>query len=278
MTERRPVLPRRPRDSHKGNFGRLLIIAGSEGYSGAPALAARAAVRGGAGLVTLAVPREIYPILAVKCCDEVMVWPIPEDMEALREKAAACDAVVIGPGLGQSKWAEDLVCDILLNYAGPIIVDADGLNVLSRHINILNTRVSMGITVLTPHEGEFARLSGCKPPVTDRMAEARAFAADHRCVLVLKGHQTVTALPDGHFSVNTTGNPGMARGGSGDALAGLMGAFLAQWPDNPSCLADAVWIHGRAGDIAAAELGEYGMTVGDLIDRLPYAMRECEEE
>ena len=276
MSERRPVLPRRPREAHKGDFGRLLIVAGSEGLTGAPALAAKAAVRGGVGLVTLAVPREIYSILAVKCCDETMVWPIPKDLNELQKKAAACDAVVIGPGLGQSERAEELVCHLLQNYFGPVIVDADGLNILSRHIDILNVRA--GVTVLTPHEGEFARLSGCKLPMTDRMTDARAFAADHRCVLVLKGHRTITALPDGQFTVNMTGNPGMARGGSGDALAGLLGAFLAQWPENPSRLADAVWIHGRAGDIAAAEMGEYGMTVSDLIERLPCAMRECEEE
>lgn len=276
MTERRPVLPRRPREAHKGDFGRLLILAGSEGYTGAPVMAAGAAVRGGAGLVSVAVPRDVYPIVAAKCCDEAMVLPIPDEYSVLLSRAFGCDAVVIGPGMGQSKDAEALVCALLRDLTCPVIVDADGLNILAKHIDILKER--RGITVLTPHEGEFSRLSGCKLPLTDRMTAARAFAADHGCVLVLKGHRTVTAMWDGRFMVNTTGNPGMARGGAGDALAGLLGAVLAQWPEDLSRLADGVWIHGRAGDLAAAALGEYGMTVSDLIGRIPLAMKECEEE
>lgn len=272
MNTEKPVLSRRKRDAHKGDFGKVFILAGSRGYTGAPCLAARAAVRGGAGLVTVAVRPNIYPIVAAKCCDEAMVWPISESYEDLLEKAGRADVVLIGPGLGQSAWMERRVLRLLSDLPCLIILDADGLNILSRHIDVLDKRSAP--TVLTPHEGEFSRLTGCELPVADRLAAAKGFALQHRCTLVLKGHRTVTAFPDGRCLVNTTGNPGMARGGSGDALAGLMAALCAQGED----VSVAVWLHGRAGDLAAAEKGERGMTVGDLIEVIPYAMKECEEE
>ena len=262
-------LPRRCANAHKGDCGRLFILAGSRGYTGAAALCARAAVRGGAGLVTLAVPEDIYPIAAVKC-DEAMVWPMPEDNGAVLEKAKGCDAALIGPGLGQGERAERLVMELLRTLECPVILDADGLNIISGHIDVLDART--GATVLTPHEGEFARLTGCPLPVRDRAGMARWFAQAHHCALVLKGHRTVTAFPDGTCAVNSTGNPGMARGGSGDALAGLMAALVVQGIDN--AVPAAVWLHGRAGDLAAEDKGEYGMTVGDMIEQIPYAIKE----
>lgn len=270
-----PVLRRRRRDAHKGDFGKLFILAGSEGYTGAPVLASRAAVRGGAGLVTLAVPREIYPIIAVKC-DEAMPWPLPDNYEAILKKASACGVALIGPGLGQSEQAEKLVLALLRDLTCPVILDADGLNILSRHINVLDKR--QAVTILTPHDGEFSRLSGCALPIADRLSAARDFAEEHHCILVLKGHRTITAAWNRRCVVNTTGNPGMARGGSGDALAGLMAGRLAQDPEWLDAVWEAIWLHGRAGDLAAGEKGEYGMTVGDLIGQIPYAMKECEEE
>lgn len=269
----RPCLPRRRRDAHKGDFGKLFILAGSVGYTGAPALAAAAAVKCGAGLVTLAVPEEIYPILAVKC-DEAMAWPWPEQYEDILEKARKCDAVLIGPGLGQSERAESLTLGLLRDLTCPVILDADGLNILSKHMDVLEKREAP--TILTPHDGEFSRLSGCELPVVDRLSAARDFAMQHNCVLVLKGHRTITAAWSGKCIINTTGNPGMARGGSGDALAGLIAGLLVQGK-SPDHVAQAVWFHGRAGDLAAADKGEYGMTVGDLIEQIPYAMKECEE-
>ena len=266
-------LPRRAANSHKGDYGRLFILAGSRGYTGAAALCARAAVRGGAGLVTAAVPEDIYPIVAVKC-DEAMVWPMPEDDEAVLEKAKGCDAALIGPGLGQGERAERLVQQLLRGLDCPVILDADGLNIVSRHIDVLDGRSAD--TVLTPHEGEFARLVGCPLPVRDRVGMARWFAQAHRCMLVLKGHRTVTAFPDGMCAVNPTGNPGMAKGGSGDALAGLMAALVVQ--GIPNAVPAAVWLHGRAGDLAAEDKGEYGMTAGDLIDRIPAALKECTKD
>lgn len=272
----RPKLSRRRRDAHKGDFGRLFILAGSEGYTGAPVLASRAAIRSGAGLVTLAVPREIYHIIAVKCDDEVMPWPWSEDDQEILHKASACDAVLIGPGLGQGGRAEKLVLTLLRELKCPVILDADGLNLLSRHMNELDKRE--GLTILTPHDGEYARLSGCTLPIADRLSAAREFAVKHKCILVLKGYRTITAAWNGRCFVNSTGNPGMARGGSGDALAGLLAGLLAQKGVGEDGVLYAVWLHGRAGDMAAKEKGEYGMTVGDLIGQIPYAMKECEEE
>ena len=262
-------LPRRPADSHKGDYGRLFILAGSRGYTGAAALCARAAVRGGAGLVTLAVPEDVYPIVAVKC-DEAMVWPQPEDDGAVLEKAKGCDVALVGPGLGQGERAERLVLELLRALDCPIILDADGLNIVSRQIDVLDGRSAE--TVLTPHEGEFSRLTLCPLPVRDRVGMARWFAQAHHCTLVLKGRRTVSAFPDGVCAVNTTGNPGMAKGGSGDALAGLMAALAAQGIDN--AVPAAVWLHGRAGDLAAEDKGEYGMTPSDVVEQIPYAIKE----
>lgn len=269
-----PRFPRRKRDAHKGGFGRLFILAGSRDYTGAPALCAYAAVRTGAGLVTLAVPEEAWPVVAAKCCNEAMVWPLPDDYDTILEKASVCDAVVIGPGLGQGKQVERLVLSLLRDLKCPVILDADGLNIVAKHIHVLDKRE--GITVLTPHDGEFARLSGCELPLADRLSAAREFAEQHRCALILKGHRTITAAWDRPCVVNTTGNPGMAQGGSGDALAGILGAMVCQF-NRGDVLAEGVWLHGRAGDLAAAEKGEYGMTVTDLIEQIPYAMKEVTE-
>lgn len=267
-------LPRRPMDAHKGDFGKLFILAGSRGYTGAAALCARAAVRSGAGLVTLAVPEDIYPILAAKCCDEVMVWPWAEDDGAVLEKAKGCTAAVIGPGLGRGERAEKLTLALMKALSCPVILDADGLNIISRHIDVLDERE--GLSVLTPHDGEFVRLSGCELPIKDRLGAAQGFAQAHRCVLVLKGCRTVTAAWGGVRAVNPTGNPGMAKGGSGDVLSGLMGGLLAQRASAEEAVS-AVWLHGRAGDLAAEDKGEYGMTPSDLIEQLPRAMKELEE-
>ena len=263
-------LPRRPVDGHKGDFGKVFILAGSRGYTGAAALCARAAVRGGAGLVTVAVPEDVYPIVAVKC-DEAMVWPWPGDDGGLVEKARGCDAVLIGPGLGQGERAERLVITLMKELACPVILDADGLNIISRHMDILDERREWS-TILTPHDGEFARLSGCGLPITDRLGTARSFALRHHCLLVLKGFRTIVS-GYGACTINPTGNPGMAKGGSGDALAGLMAALLAR-RGKPDEAITAVWVHGRAGDLAAEDKGEYGMTPSDLIEQIPYAIKE----
>lgn len=271
-------LPHRPEDGHKGTFGKVLILGGSVGFSGAPVLAARAAVRGGTGLVFLGVPQSVWPVAAMKC-DSAMPFPLPEDqagrcrfaaLEGLTERLSSCDAGLIGPGLGQSEELDRLVTGLLETSRCPMVVDADGLNALSRHITVLSR--ASGPWVLTPHDGEFQRLAGHLPGA-DRIGAAQDFARTHRCVLVLKGHGTVIAGPEGQTCVNTTGNHGMAKGGSGDALAGLILSLLGQGMDPFQAAAAGVWIHGRAGDRAAREKSFRGMTPSDLIEALPLVWR-----
>ena len=276
------LLPRRPRNAHKGDFGKIFILAGSEGYTGAPVLAARAALRTGAGLVYLGVPREIYPVIAVKC-DEAMPFPLPENYDDILKKARNCDVALMGPGLGRAPETERLVLSLLADLEIPVVLDADGINALSEHINSLDKRSAL--TILTPHEGEFARLTGCELPIKDRLAAARNFAREHGCVLVLKGAGTVIGTPDGSAWVNTTGNPGMAKGGSGDVLAGMIAALLGQkhlrreGRDNePELVTAAVCLHGLAGDLCAERFSEYAMLPTDLIETLPEILRQWTEE
>ncbi|NLF34345.1 MAG: NAD(P)H-hydrate dehydratase [Clostridiales bacterium] len=265
-------LPRRARDAHKGHFGRLYCLAGSVGYTGAPVLAARAAVRSGAGLVTLAVPEEVYPIVAVKC-DEAMPRPLPADYPGILAQAADSQVALIGPGLGRAPRTARLVRALLKDLSCPVVLDADGINAVSGHINSLDGRAERGLlTVLTPHDGEFGRLGGDLSS-GDRLGAARDFAAARGCILVLKGHRTITAFPDGTAYVNTTGNPGMAKGGSGDVLAGVIAALLGQGLVPRMAVPAAVWLHGRSGDLAARQKGEYSMTPSDMIEYLPQAMR-----
>ena len=265
-------LPRRPRNSHKGTYGRVFLLAGSRGFTGAPVLAAQGAVRSGAGLVFLGVPEEIYPIVAVKC-NSPMPFPLPEEDEAVLNRAMGCDVAVVGPGLGRGERSDRLVRLLLERLTCPVVLDADGINALAGHIDSLDHRT--GVTVLTPHDGEFARLTGCSLPLENRLEQARDFARTHRCVLVLKGHRTITAAPDGRAWINTTGNPGMSKGGSGDVLAGILGSLLAQKPlagagwTAAELAAAGVYLHGQAGDQAARMVGEYGMTPDDLLARLP---------
>ena len=266
-------LPQRRREAHKGDFGRVQIFAGSVGYTGAPVFSAKAAVRSGAGLVFLNVPKRVWNVVAVKC-DEAMVRPAPGCPGKLCRQMAGCDAALVGPGLGRGRRAERAVHRLLRGLNVPVVLDADGLNAIADHLDLLDRRTKP--TILTPHEGEFARLCGCKLPIDDREKAAGGFAKAHNCVLVLKGHRTVTAAPDGRVWVNTTGNPGMAKGGSGDVLAGVILALLGQGFSPEQSAAMAVWLHGRAGDLCAAELGEYAMTPTDLLDALPRAIKELD--
>ncbi len=265
-------LPRRRREAHKGDFGRVFILAGSVGYTGAPVFAANAAVRTGSGLVFLGVPEEIWSVVALKCA-EAMPYPLERDLDTILKHISGSDAVLVGPGLGLG--ARDLVRSIVPRLDRPLVLDADGLNALSGHTQLLNERTAS--TVLTPHEGEFSRLTGCTLPVDDRIAAAREFAQAHNCTVVLKGHRTVTAAPNGRVWVNTTGNPGMAKGGSGDVLAGMILSLIGQGIPAPESAAMAVWLHGRAGDLAAQRFGEYSMTPSDLLDELPRAILELSE-
>ena len=266
------ALPVRDPEAHKGRFGRVRILAGSVGYTGAPALAAEAAVRTGSGLVFLSVPREIWPVLAVKCA-EAMPAPVPP-FPTLLDEMDRSDAVLIGPGLGRSRACDVRTCHLTARTVAPLVLDADGINAVAEHIDVLEPRRGR-LTVLTPHDGEFLRLTRGEAVGPDRALAAATFARQHGCVLVLKGHRTVTALPDGRTFLNTTGNPGMAKGGSGDVLAGMIVSLLGQGLTPDRAVPAAVWLHGRAGDRAAARLGEYGMAPRDLLAELPLTIREA---
>lgn len=273
-------LPVRPRDAHKGDFGRVYILAGSVGYTGAPVLAAQAAVRSGAGLVTVGVPAPVWPVAAAKL-DEAMPHPLPAGKEgqlsldageAAFARLSACGVCLIGPGLGRGNSVSAVVRHLLPEIRIPVVLDADGINALEGHIDVLDGRKGLH-TVLTPHDGEFARLGGDLSG-GDRLGAARAFAMEHGCCLVLKGHCTITAFPDGSAYLNTTGNPGMAKGGSGDVLAGLILSLLGQGLPARQAVPMAVWLHGAAGDLCAGEIGEYGMTPSDLIAALPRVIQQ----
>jgi len=272
-------LPRRRPDSHKGDYGRCLIIAGSVGYTGAPALSARSASRMGSGLVFLGVPEPIYGIMASKL-DEEMPFPLPGGEHGrlsanaageILHRAGESDACLIGPGLGRSPEITELVQSVIQLVKTPIVLDADGLNAIAGDIGVLDEAACP--LVLTPHPGEFARLAGALAP-GDRLRAARAFAHTHKCVLVLKGHKTITAMPDGTTYINTTGGPAMAKGGAGDVLAGMITSLIGQRFTIKAAVLTAVYIHGLAGDMCADEYGEYSVTAGDIIKMLPVALRQ----
>lgn len=273
----REILPKRQPDGHKGTFGKDYILAGSVGFTGAPVFAARACVRTGAGLVTLGVPESVYPIVAGKCMEE-MPYPLPEccgklasgAYGAICEKIEGASAVLLGPGLGRSEESDALVCRLIEELPQSLVVDADGLNALGAHIDRLRRRAGR-VTVLTPHDGEFARLGGDLGRMS-RMEAARAFAQEYGCILVLKGHRSIVAAPDGRVAINTTGNSGMAKGGSGDVLSGMVLALLGQGAGAFEAACAAVWLHGHAGDLAAAQRGEYSMTPSDLLDQIAPAI------
>lgn len=262
-------IPHRNRDSHKGDYGRVHILSGCVGYTGAPYFASEAALRSGSGLVYLHVPEEIWSVLAVKC-QETMVFPLRED--SISEKLSEADAVLIGPGLGRDPLRDFRTRKLARELPTALVLDADGINAFSGHIDVLKARKGR-LTILTPHEGEFSRLLGGNLAELDRAAKAARFARDSGCIVVLKGHRSISAFPDGTLYVNTTGNPGMAKGGSGDVLSGMILSLLGQGIAPEQAVPAAVWLHGRAGDLCASRLGEYGMTPSDLLRAIPEAFQ-----
>lgn len=269
------ILPDRDPWAHKGNFGRILLLCGSRGYTGAAALACRGALRTGAGLVFLGVPESIYAIEATKL-DEPVVFPLPdqdgmlsaEAVPLILERLKSVDAVLIGPGLGQSAGTLAVLQAVMAHFPGPVVVDADGINLLARHKDILRGRT--GITILTPHDGEYLRF-GCEL-TGDRVNCAMEFASDYGCILLLKGHRTVVTDGKRCFR-NTTGNPGMAVGGSGDVLAGMIVSLIGQGVPPLEAAACGAWLHGAAGDLCAKELGQYAMLPSDLVEALPRLLK-----
>jgi NAD(P)H-hydrate epimerase len=269
------LLPDREAHAHKGSFGRILLLCGSRGYTGAAALAAMGALRSGAGLVHLAVPECIYTIAAIKLT-EAIVFPLASEGDTFSEAAALqlrtyltkMDAVLIGPGLGQSEGTMAMLETVVKEYQGPLIVDADGINMLSGHKHLLRARKAP--TVLTPHPGEFRRIY--EGVAKDRADSARELALELGCIVVLKGHGTV--ITDGEQCyLNSTGNPGMAVGGSGDVLAGMVTSLIGQGIPPLEAAAVSVWLHGAAGDLAAKRLGQYPMLPSDLLDELSQLMK-----
>lgn len=271
----RRFLPDRDVNGHKGDFGKLLLLCGSRGFTGAAYLAAMGALRCGAGLVYLGVPESIYSIEAVKL-NEPVVFPLPEEDGKLSEKAIPeifqrlpqMDGVLIGPGLGQSAGTLSVVQAVLEQAACPVILDADGINVLQGHKDILRGRQAP--TILTPHDGEFARLGGV--PEGDRLENAAAMARDLGCIVLLKGHETIITDCVSHYR-NKTGNPGMAVGGSGDVLAGMIAGLLGQGMTPILAAVCGAWLHGAAGDLAAGELGQYATLPTDLLGYLPRLLK-----
>jgi ADP-dependent NAD(P)H-hydrate dehydratase len=280
MVTQLPVLSPRPPDSNKGNFGRVLVVAGSRGMSGAAVLCASAALRGGAGLVKLAVPQEILPIVAAANPCYLTAPLAQDDGGQLADRAEAevlalaqaNDVLAVGPGLGRGPSISALIFSLLAQVQKPIVLDADGLNALEHHTERLKSRTAP--IILTPHPGEFARLVDTDVATVQgqRQDLAVRFAADHRAVVVLKGYGTI--VTDGRRVYrNTTGNPGMATGGTGDVLTGLIAALLGQKLEPFAAAQLGVYLHGLAGDIARDELNEVCLIASDLLDYLPRALR-----
>ena len=270
------LLPKRDVNAHKGDFGKLLLLCGSIGFTGAAWFAAMGALRTGAGLVYLGVPEPIYAIEATKL-NEPVVFPLPAQNGMLSEAAIPnildrlpqMDAVLLGPGLGQSDGTFAVLKALLENAHCPVVLDADGINLLRGHMDILRGRAFP--TVLTPHDGEFARLFG--PVGADRVESAKSAALESNSIVLLKGHRTL--ITDGQACYrNTTGNPGMAVGGSGDVLAGMLAGLLGQGFSPLEAAACAAWLHGRAGDLCASALSETAMLPTDLLNALPQLFRQ----
>ncbi|MEA1933881.1 MAG: NAD(P)H-hydrate dehydratase [Thermodesulfobacteriota bacterium] len=278
-----PWIPARNISSHKGTFGHLLIVAGSTGKTGAAILSGRGALRSGAGLVTLCVPRELNPIFE-EALHEAMTIPMTEDSggifsgsdwNLIKESMAGKQAVAVGPGMGTKSGARELVMKFYLESELPMIVDADGLNILSMDRSRIKDPPAPRI--LTPHPGEMARLAGMttREIQGNRLEIASSFAKENRVILALKGAATIIAAPDGRIAVNPTGNPGMATGGMGDVLTGLIGGLLAQGLDvwQAACL--GVYVHGLAADRLAAVSGvRVGFIAGDVARELPKAFNQ----
>jgi NAD(P)H-hydrate epimerase len=281
--EMRRALPPRPFGSHKGTFGHLVVLAGSEGKTGAAALTAGGALRAGAGLVTLGIARSLNDILEVKIT-EAMTLPLPEAQGRRALGVAALSplldflqdktAVALGPGLGTHPETRELVRQLVRHLSLPMVIDADGLNALVGQGNILTE--AAGPRLLTPHPGELARLLGTTVQEVQarRLDVAREVAARFGAIVVLKGAQTVVADPAGQLSLNPTGNPALASGGTGDVLTGLIGGFLAQRLEGWTAARLGVFLHGLAADFLAGRHGPRGLVAGDLLEAFPHVLAE----
>ena len=280
--ELRGLLKKRSRDSHKGDFGHVFILAGSRGLTGAAALCSNAALRSGAGLVTLGIPASLNSIMSRKLT-EVMTISLAETKEGtlslkaevdILKKIKTSDVVVLGPGLSQYPETQKLINRLILKIGKPMVMDADALNAISKNTGALKKIKSR--FAVTPHPGEMSRLinKSMEYVKNNRLIVAKKFSHDYNAVVVLKGAGTVVAAPDGKYYINTTGNPGMATAGSGDVLTGIIAGLLGQRLNMFNAARLGVYIHGLAGDLAAKDKGEIGLIAGDILEKIPYAIRK----
>jgi NAD(P)H-hydrate epimerase len=274
----RKMIPQRHNNSHKGTYGKTLVIGGSAGMTGAVCLAAKAALTSGCGIVTSAVPASLNPILETKLTEEMTIPITDEDGhfgacagERIAEIADGFDAVLFGPGIGRDEYICDMLEYIVMNTDLPLIIDADGLYALAKNPDILKKR--RGKTVLTPHMGEMERLCGRKLAESHKLEFCRYFAKEYGITLVLKGHHTLVTDGNGRQYINNTGNSGMATAGSGDVLGGIIVSLAARMENITDAAALGVYLHGCAGDAAAEKLGENGMRASSIIDCIPQIMR-----
>jgi len=276
------IIPKRSMHAHKYSVGKVLVLAGSKGLTGAAALCSTSAMRAGAGAVALGTPEPVYPILARKLT-EVMTFPLPatsdgtlslDALEGIRERLSWADVLMIGPGLSQNLETQQLILKLLLEYRGKVLVDADGLNAIAAN-GISRLRSARAQFILTPHVGEFSRLTGLQSLEVEhgRIEAARVLANQIGATVVLKGVPTVTASREGNCFLNSTGNPGMATAGSGDVLSGIITGLWAQGMSDVEAAWASVYLHGLSGDLAAKKLGERGLLANDLIEYLPAAMQ-----
>ena len=272
------LLPKRRRESHKGDYGKVLIVAGSTGMSGAAILSSQGALRSGSGLTYLAVPKKLVDLIDL-ATPEVITLPF-ESIKKVKP-----NVIVAGPGLGVSAGSTSLVNKLFTAHSSPrskhrgsqlaaLVLDADALNIVAKNPVLLKTAEAK--VIITPHPGEMARLIKKKIDYVGahRRQIAREFAKAHKCIVVLKGHQTLVADPCGEIYVNSTGNPGMATGGVGDVLSGMIGSFVGQGISAFEAATLGVYLHGLAGDLAAREKGEYSLIASDLVEKIPDALRK----
>lgn len=277
----RTVITPRAHDSHKGDFGHVLIVAGSRGKTGAAALAAEGALRSGAGLVTVATPASCQPVVAGYRAEAMTLGLVETDDGTVQPAAIdgllayAADVIAVGPGLGRGDAVTTFVRALVEKSELPLVLDADALNAFTGDAGGLVGREGRDI-IITPHPGEMARLLGCsvEDVQADRLGIARDFSSAHRVYVVLKGYRTIVASPSGKIFVNPTGSPGMATGGTGDVLTGMVAAWLAQLLDAEAACRIAVYLHGAAGELADADEGEVSMTAGDLAEHIGDAILE----
>jgi ADP-dependent NAD(P)H-hydrate dehydratase / NAD(P)H-hydrate epimerase len=278
----RRIIPKRPIHAHKYSTGKVLVLAGSKGLTGAAAMCCTSAMKAGAGAVVLGTPENVYPILARKMT-EVMTFPLPAtgegtlslaSLDGIMAKLEWADVLLLGPGLSQNHETQQLIMKLLIEYRGKILIDADGLNAVAA-LGISKLRSSRAQMILTPHVGEFSRLTGSSSDeiAKHRIDVARGLAKKIGATVVLKGVPTVTASKDGICMLNSTGNPGLATAGTGDVLSGIISGLWAQGLIDAEAAYAGVYLHGLSGDITAKKMGERGLLANDVIEFLPAAMQ-----